>query len=167
MHTGSSLKTKFAFARGSTKTNTYVTRYGIAWIGSDAIAGAPGGNGLYTNNNASVANGSYIDVAHNQNSNDLLSNGWIYDGAKWVEIDDSTGPLNISDPSLTAWWKAEEASGGLDNAEGTAANDLVASGSATYQQTGKINYSVSLDGTDDRFVSALGADNNNFDFGAG
>lgn len=86
---GSSLKTKFVFARGSTKTNTYLTRYGIAWIGSDAIGGAPGGNGLYTNNNSSVANGSYVEVAHNQNSNDLVSSGWKYNTAtsKWEIIE--------------------------------------------------------------------------------
>ncbi|MBU0535301.1 tail fiber domain-containing protein [Patescibacteria group bacterium] len=60
--------------------------------------GSPGGGaGLYTNNNASVANGSYIDVAHNQNTADLVSNGWIYNTAtsKWEQIDkdssDATG----------------------------------------------------------------------------
>ena len=50
--------------------------------------GSPGaGSGLWTNNNSSVANGSYIEVAHNQSTADILTNGWIYDGAKWVAID--------------------------------------------------------------------------------
>ncbi len=89
---GSSLKIKEVFARGSTKTNTYLTRYGIAWIGSDAVGGAPGGNGLYTNNNASVADGSYVEVAHNQNTSDLVTNGWRYNTntSKWEQIDIST-----------------------------------------------------------------------------
>ncbi|MDP1759870.1 MAG: hypothetical protein Q8L01_00105, partial [Candidatus Woesebacteria bacterium] len=86
---GSSLKTKFVMARGSTKTNTYVSKYGISWIDSNAIAGSALGSGLYTGTNAAVANGSYIDVAHNQNSNDVVTNGWVYNTttSKWEVID--------------------------------------------------------------------------------
>lgn len=86
---GSSLKTKFVMARGSTKTNTYVTRYGIAWIGTDSVVAGTAGNGLYTNNNATVANGSYIDVAHNQGTNDAVISGWVYNTttSKWENAD--------------------------------------------------------------------------------
>ena len=167
---GSSLKTKFAFARGSTKTNTYVTRYGIAWIGSDAIAGAPGGNGLYTTTNASVANGSYIDVAHNQNNNDVVTNGWIYDGAKWIEIDDhARTDHNTQDPKLLSWYKMEEANGDLDNAQGTAARDLIDLNGPTYQTAGRVNKAVTLDGTNDYFCTGSGttcADADTLDFAA-
>ena len=85
--TGSALKTKFVMARGSTKTNTYVSKYGISWIDSNAIAGSAAGSGLYTTSGTSVASGSYIDVAHNQNSNDLVTNGWINTGTNWETID--------------------------------------------------------------------------------
>ena len=86
---GNSLKTKFVMARGSTKTNTYVTKYGIAWIDSSAVAATANNSGLYTNSGTSVANGSYIDVAHNQNTSDLMINGWVYDTttATWKTTD--------------------------------------------------------------------------------
>ncbi|KKU32270.1 MAG: hypothetical protein UX47_C0015G0005 [Candidatus Collierbacteria bacterium GW2011_GWA2_46_26] len=125
---GSSLKTKFAFARGSTKTNTYVTRYGIAWIGSDAIAGAPGGNGLYTNNNASVANGSYIDVAHNQNSNDVVTNGWWYNTttSKWEAIDgNNNSDIDLMEYSTNATAQAAYVT------NGGASADVATGGTAT------------------------------------
>ena len=52
--------------------------------------GSPGaGAGLYTNNSSSVANGSYVEVAHNQNTTDYLANSWKYNTAtsKWEQID--------------------------------------------------------------------------------
>ncbi|MEK7064329.1 MAG: hypothetical protein AAB973_01845, partial [Patescibacteria group bacterium] len=167
---GSSLKLKWAFARGSTKTNTYVTRWGVAWIGSDALGGAPGGNGLYTNNNSAVANGSYLEVAHSQNTSDLIANGWIYDGAKWVEIDDAAKTdHNTQDPKLLSWYKMEEASGDLDNAQGAAARDLIDLNGPTYQAAGRVNKAITLDGTNDYFCTGSGttcADADTLDFAA-
>ncbi|HCR92557.1 MAG TPA: hypothetical protein DIU47_01195, partial [Candidatus Pacebacteria bacterium] len=154
---GSSLKLKYVFARGSTKTNTYLTRYGVAWIGSDVVGGAPGGNGLYTNNGTAVANGSYLEVAHNQNTSDLLTEGWIYDGAKWIEIDDQAKTdHNTQDPTLLSWYKMEEASGDLDNAQGTAARDLIDLNGPTYQAAGRVNKAITLDGTNDYFCTGSG-----------
>ncbi|MFC1627260.1 beta strand repeat-containing protein, partial [Patescibacteria group bacterium] len=119
----------------------------------------------YSGDNASVADGSYLEVVHSQTTNDLLATAWVYDGAKYVEIDDLTYRADLNDPELQAWWKLEEASGNLDNAEGTAANDLIASGSATYQQAGKKDYSIDFDGTSDWFCSgSTCGDIDNFDF---
>jgi cytoskeletal protein RodZ len=112
-----------------------------------------------------VVDSSYIEITHNQNSSDIGATAWIYDGSKYVEIDDLTSTThNIDDSNLTAWWKMEEASGNLDNAEGTAANDLTAVGSATYQETGKVNDAITLDGITNWFSVT---DNDNFDFGSG
>jgi hypothetical protein len=53
--------------------------------------GSPGaGSGLWTNNNSSVANGSYIEVAHNQITADLITNGWINLNSQWKSIDTAT-----------------------------------------------------------------------------
>ncbi len=148
---GSSLKTKFAFVRGSTKTNTYVTRYGIAWIGSDAIGGQAGGNGLYTNNNSAVADGSSITVTHNQNTNDAVTNAWYYDpqAAKWQSVDAELGKNHlIADTSLKGWWKFEEASGNAAD-QTSSAYTLTASGAITYSATGKVDggKAFTLDGS--------------------
>ncbi|MFH1971518.1 MAG: LamG domain-containing protein [Patescibacteria group bacterium] len=122
----------------------------------------------YTVNNTSLATGSYVEIAHNQAVDDISTTAWIYDGSKYVRIDDAAlRSLNTEDNTLVAWYKMEEASGNLDNAEGTAGNDLTASGSATYQQTGKVNYAIDFDGSTDWFVTEFDADNNNFDFGTG
>ena len=124
----------------------------------------------YSGNNASVADGGYIEVTHSQGTNDLGATAWVYDGVKYIEIDDlAQSALNTNDPQLVGWYKAEEASGDLDNTEGTAANDLIDKGSPTYQQTGKINYSIDMDGSTDYFCtstdSSACADVDAFDFG--
>src|SRR3989339_2011296 len=53
----------------------------------------------YSANNASLASGSYLELAHNAATNDLLADAWVYDGAKYIKIDDLTGHHNINDPS--------------------------------------------------------------------
>ncbi|MBU0845941.1 MerR family DNA-binding transcriptional regulator, partial [Patescibacteria group bacterium] len=124
----------------------------------------------YTANNASLADGGYLEVAHNEGTNDIMISGWIYDGSKYIEIDDhAQTTLNIQDPNLIGWYKMEEASGDLDNAEGTAPRDLIDKGTPTYAQTGHINSAISLDGTSDYFCTGTDttcADNNDFDFGS-
>ena len=93
----SSLKVRADFARGSTASNAYIKNWGITWIDSNASASSGGAGGLYTQSDASVADGSYVEISHNGNTNDLLSNGWIYNTAtsKWEKIDtvgqDATG----------------------------------------------------------------------------
>jgi len=124
----------------------------------------------YTANNAALANAGYLEVAHNEGTNDIMVSGWIYDGSKYIEIDDhAQATLNIQDPNLVGWYKMEEASGDLDNAEGTASRDLIDKGTPTYAQTGQINSAISLDGTSDYFCTGTGttcADNDDFDFGS-
>ena len=103
----------------------------------------------------SIGNTGYIEIVHNQNTNDLLADAWVYDGTKYIQIDDFSGQPNINDPSLISRYKMEEASGTLDNSEGTAGNDLIDKNSPTYQQTGKNRYAVSFDGTNDYFCSSV------------
>ena len=120
---------------------------GLTW--TDFGSGG-GSSSFFTNTNSSVASGSYLDVAHNQETLNVIATAWVHNCTNWVEIDD-LGRIahNIYDPNLVSWYKAEEASGDLDNAEGTSARDLIDKGTPTYQQTGKINYGIDLDGTSD------------------
>jgi hypothetical protein len=86
---GSSLAVRADFARGSTASNAYITNWGITWIDSDsAVANAPA-SGLYTQSDAAVASGSYVEIAHNGNTSDLIANGWIYNTttSKWEQTD--------------------------------------------------------------------------------
>ena len=56
--------------------------------------GAPGGSsGLYTNSNMSVADGDYVEVQHNQDTNDYTATPWIYNSAtgEWEQVDVSEG----------------------------------------------------------------------------
>ena len=118
----------------------------------------------YSASNSAVSDGSYLEVIHNQATNDLSVTGWLYDGSQYVQLTNLTGAPNINDPELVAWWKAEEASGNLANAQGDTANALSASGSATYHADGVMNYGITLNGSSSWFVSSSGADNNEFDF---
>ncbi|OGJ39761.1 MAG: hypothetical protein A2411_03205, partial [Candidatus Pacebacteria bacterium RIFOXYC1_FULL_39_21] len=138
---------------------------GVTWVSFTSL----GSTSFFTNTNSAVTSGSYLEVSHNQNTVNLLTTAWIHNGTNWVEIDDM-GRIshNIYDPNLVAWYKTEEASGDLDNAEGTSSRDLIDKGAPTYAQAGKINDAISLDGTDDFFCTGSGttcADNDDFDFG--
>ncbi|MFZ5438348.1 MAG: beta strand repeat-containing protein, partial [Patescibacteria group bacterium] len=133
--------------------------------------GTAGSNKFFTNTNAAVAAGSYLDVVHNQGTYNVIATAWIHNGTNWVEIDDMGRVAhNIYDPNLIGWYKAEETSGNLDNAEGTSSRDLIAKGSATYSVTGQINNAIDLDGATDFFCTGTGStctDKDNFDFGDG
>ncbi len=117
-------------------------------------------------NAGSVANGSYLDVVHNQNTNDVAISAWVNDGNAWKEINSiAKSFININDDTLVAWYDAEESSGNLINNEGTTTNDLSVNDSPLYQQSGKIGYAITLDGANDFFSTS--GDNDNFDFGTG
>ena len=141
---------------------------GLVW--SDMGSGS-GGNAFFTNTDAAVAGGSYLDVVHNQGTLNVISTAWVHNGTNWVEIDDlGRVSHNIYDPNLIGWYKAEESSGDLDNAEGTSSRDLIDKGSPTYSQTGEINNAIDLDGSSAYFCTGSGttcADKDNFDFGDG
>jgi len=51
-----------------------------------------------------VADGSYVEIIHNGNTNDLLSDGWIYDDTlgKWVNIDENTPINQFTNPDFSA-----------------------------------------------------------------
>ena len=136
----------------------------LYWNGKKVTTGLS----LYSTN-GTAADGGYIQVSHSQGTYDVSATGWIYDGAKWVDVTKAASFGHaLSDPTLVAWWKMEETSGDLDNAEGTAANDLIDSGTSLYSQLGKVNSAVSFNGTNARFATGSGttpADNNSFDFG--
>jgi site-specific recombinase XerD len=55
--------------------------------------GSPSSNGLYTNTDATIADGGYIDVVHNGDTNDILTSGWKYNTttSKWEQIDEDEG----------------------------------------------------------------------------
>jgi Concanavalin A-like lectin/glucanases superfamily len=89
---GNSLKVKFDFTRDSSlDANIYIEKYGVTWFNDDDVAQS-GSGGLFTNNGTSVANGSYVEVAHNQNTNDIVANGWVYDSvdSRWKSVDESS-----------------------------------------------------------------------------
>ncbi|MFZ5438347.1 MAG: beta strand repeat-containing protein, partial [Patescibacteria group bacterium] len=141
---------------------------GVVW--SDLGSGSSG-NSFFTNTNAAVAAGSYLDVVHNQETLNVVATGWVHNGTNWVEIDDlGRVSHNIYDPNLIGWYKAEETSGDLDNAEGTSSRDLIDKGTPNYSQTGQINNAIDLDGSSAFFCTGTGttcADNDSFDFGDG
>ncbi|MBP9702489.1 tail fiber domain-containing protein [Candidatus Woesebacteria bacterium] len=68
----------------NTTTNSFQCYNGTAWTSC--------GGTLFSNSNASVADGSYITVTHNLASNDLLSNAWINAQGVWKSLDASYKP---------------------------------------------------------------------------
>ncbi|MFZ3301207.1 MAG: LamG-like jellyroll fold domain-containing protein [Microgenomates group bacterium] len=68
----------------NTTTNTNQCYNGTSWFNC--------GGTLYSNTNASVADGSYITVTHNLATNDLLSSAWISAQGLWKELDSSYKP---------------------------------------------------------------------------
>jgi hypothetical protein len=154
-------------APGTTTNRMYAVSGNLYWNGTQLDSGGAS----LTSGSGSVADGAALTVTHSAGTNDVLATGWVYDGAKYVEIDD-LGSIthNTNDPELVGWYKAEETSGDLDNAEGTSANDLIDKGTPLYNQTGKINKATDLDGSSDYFCTGSGttcADVDSFDFDAG
>jgi hypothetical protein len=68
----------------NTTTNTNQCYNGTAWFNC--------GGTLYSNTNASVADGSYITVTHNLATNDLLSSAWINAQGVWKDLDATYKP---------------------------------------------------------------------------
>ncbi|MBP9817444.1 tail fiber domain-containing protein, partial [Candidatus Shapirobacteria bacterium] len=68
----------------ATNTNTFRCYNGSVW--SDC------GGTLYSNTNATVADGSFLTVAHNQNTNDLLTTAWVNSQSTWKLLDGSYKP---------------------------------------------------------------------------
>jgi hypothetical protein len=67
---------KLEFTRGTNKkTAVYITGWGLAQMSlSNSNV-----NGVFTQSNDAVANGSYIDVIHGQNTYDLIATGWVFE----------------------------------------------------------------------------------------
>jgi glutamine cyclotransferase len=68
----------------NTTTNTEQCYNGSAWYNC--------GGTLYSNTNASVADGSYITVTHNLNTTDLLADSWINSQSTWKLLDATYQP---------------------------------------------------------------------------
>jgi DNA-binding transcriptional MerR regulator len=68
----------------NTVTNTFQCYNGNAWFNC--------GGTLYSNTNASVADGSYITVTHNLNTTDLLADSWINAQSAWKLLDATYQP---------------------------------------------------------------------------
>jgi len=133
-----SLKVRADFARGSTASNAYIKNWGITWIDSDTAVAQGATGGLYTQSDATVADGSYVEVVHNGNTNDLLSNGWIYNSTtnQWQDIDNATSSaqvnrfyggnlirnypsLELADGAQPEWWEEEDANVTLTEEDAT------------------------------------------------
>jgi predicted GH43/DUF377 family glycosyl hydrolase len=100
-------KVKFEMSRKNTnKSATYITKWGLSQMELDTASV----NGLFTNSNGSVANGSYIDVVHGQNTYDLVANGWVFDPAlsKWTEV---TNTDNVITQNLSNQWSETDSTG--------------------------------------------------------
>jgi hypothetical protein len=137
-------------APGTTTNRLYAVGGELYWNGT-----ALGGGSSFFSSNGGILDGGYLEVAHGQGTLNIIATAWVNDGSTWVEIDDLAGTTHeLQDNTLVGFYKAEEASGDLDNAEGTATNDLIDKGASTYAQTGKYNNAVSLDGVDDYFCSS-------------
>ncbi|MFH1393118.1 MAG: helix-turn-helix domain-containing protein, partial [Patescibacteria group bacterium] len=52
------------------------------------------GSQFLTKEDTALADGGYVEIVHNQSTNDVISNGWVYNTttAKWEQIDNNTGP---------------------------------------------------------------------------
>ncbi|MFH1648363.1 MAG: LamG-like jellyroll fold domain-containing protein [Patescibacteria group bacterium] len=155
-------------APSPTTDRLYNVSGSLFWNGTQLDTG---GVTLYSNS-GTVPAGSYIEVAHSQPTFDVLATGWIEGiSGTWTEIDDFAGTdHNTEDPELVTWFRMDENSGNLDNAEGTATNDLVSKSDPNYQIIGKINWGLELSGNDyfcstsDPATTTTCDDNNNLDF---
>jgi hypothetical protein len=64
--------------------------------------GNPGSDtGLYTNSN-DIANGSYLEVAHNKNTYHWVANGWVFKNGVWKDVATATESGIISSNGSTA-----------------------------------------------------------------
>jgi len=100
-------KVKFEIARGSSnKATTYVTKWGLSQMEMDTATV----NGLFTNSNDTIANGSYLEVVHGQNTYDLVANGWVFDTSlnKWIEV---TNTDNGVTQNLSNQWQDANVNG--------------------------------------------------------
>lgn len=95
------------------------------------VVGCNNLSGFYTNSNASVANGSYLEIAHNGNTNSLLTQAWLFDAERGtyegLTIENGKN-LQITDSNLRGWWRFEETSGNAAD-ETALGNTLTAAGS--------------------------------------
>jgi hypothetical protein len=101
---GNSLKFKVDFTRDSSKdANVYIEKYGIAWFNDDDVVGGSVG-GVYTESSETVANGDYVELSHGQNTNDIITNGWLFDVGSgiWKDVSSATesGVISNSNSSL-------------------------------------------------------------------
>jgi hypothetical protein len=100
-------KVKFEIARGSSnKASAYITKWGLSQMKMDTATV----NGLFTNSNDVIANGSYLEVVHGQNTYDLVANGWVFDETlnKWIEISNTDNGIT---QNLSNQWNDANASG--------------------------------------------------------
>ncbi len=100
-------KVKFEITRGSSnKATAYITKWGLSQMKLDTATV----NGLYTNSNDTIANGSYLEVVHGQNTYDLVANGWVFDTTlnKWVEV---TNTDNGVTQNLSNQWQDANVNG--------------------------------------------------------
>jgi len=144
---GSTLMFKASMARGSTKTSTYITRYGVGWIDNDSQAAGVGGNGFYTGTNATLADSSALSVTHNGNTNDIILNGWVYENSQWRAID-TLGGVNhtTADTGIGGWWKLNETSGNAADSSGQGST-LTANGTITYRNSSPMDFGTTFDGS--------------------
>ncbi len=131
-------KVKFEIARGSSnKTAIYISKWGLSQMELDDASV----NGLFTNSNDVIANGSYLEVVHGQNTYNLVANGWVFDTTlnKWVEV---TGADNNVTQNLSNQW-SDAAAGGVIRTSINASNLNPAvigiGGTITYTDTNGLN----------------------------
>ncbi|MDP4001275.1 MAG: hypothetical protein Q8P83_03470, partial [bacterium] len=89
---------------------------GSSWTGVGAST-------FFSNSNDAVASGSYIDIAHNQNTNDVLPGAWVYntDSSKWEKIDiqgDDTENIDLMEYTSNANAQAAYVTDGLGEGTG-------------------------------------------------
>ena len=101
-------KVKFEIARGSSnKATTYISNWGLAQMQlSDGTV-----NGLFTQTGDTVANGSYLEIVHGQNTYNLVAQGWVFDSTlnKWLSVSNNDNGVT---QNLSNQWN-DAAAGGI------------------------------------------------------
>ncbi len=148
-------KVKFEIARGSSnKAATYVTKWGLAQMDiSDGTV-----NGLFTQSSDSVADGSYLEVVHGQNTYDLVASGWVFDEEldEWVEVSDSDSGIT---QNLSNQWNDADAGGIIRTVVGSSDISLTGDGLTWTKYDNTVPTASNTSGTNGRIpIGTSGGD---------
>lgn len=110
----------------------------------------------YSVTNASVTNQSYVEIAHNQNTNDLSTSGWFFDtvDSLWKKVTDWSNNIinnldNQFNPSFSQKKKATTVALNSTNIYGNGADGALTVSGSTNLNTGGAHASSCADGGDE------------------